>query len=344
MAKVAFCGAGRQWVAWDDDEFYGCSRELPLVARSTVQAITGNGFPKRSLKYTRPKIMVFGSSQEVNDGDGDTDMDDDSRSSSSESVPTPTYYIELNSGRSLWNVSSEFDRTVAEFTRVDNVALGPNGMYIISGQRKDGLTRSWSAGFPHNIQQSMRDNSSELEVIALGAGGNYYIKYSNTRAFWGGPIVQELTPLVKDLPPDEDVAFLSFSSFDEHAYFIRYADGSTVWRGGGYSLACALDDEITYVDTIDVFYINDSISDTFSCGKSIYFTAAQLRSGDLSVEDIEPMEVVKHSGYYYTLSHRRLWAFKNANLMGVPVKIVSMPPNTANRIRNNPERSTITIR
>lgn len=343
--KVCFCGPNQQWVAWSDEEVLGTSRELPIGVRATIQALTGNDCPKKRMGLGGPDIIAYGSNGGEDAGLWGTTAGD----------ATPSSFICFTRGRASWNyLGAAFATDVTKFKFLDVVALGPRGSYIVSGTaisingNTSSTSRVWR-GVPDDVEQFLRPHRPPLEVAALGAGGNFYIQYkrgrSSTnlgrRSCWGGEIADVLGPLVSGV---KDVAFVSLSSFDASAYYVRYEDGSCAWNGGGHSLSAALKSDIEYMDIGDIFYINDSISDHFTCGTSIYKTADDLKTGKITAEDIPPIEVVKFNGSFYTLSHRRLWAFKIAALVGVPVKRVDMPPNTRSRIKRNPEKMTVQIR
>ncbi|CAD7926057.1 unnamed protein product [Amoebophrya sp. A120] len=313
--SVAFCGR-EQWIAWDEDSVIGHSHKLPASVRSMVRASAG--IPRQNLGYGPPTIADFGMAE----------------------GGALSHYIDFGDGPSRWNVSRDFDEAMEKYDDVEIVALGCEGSYIIAGESATS-PRSWK-GVPENVAQSLNNNTSSLDIAALGAGGNYFIQYSSGRNMWGGAISATLTELFEDL--EEDITDVVFSAFDEEAYYITFSDGTADWRGGGESLFIALlDDKIHYFDTQKIFYVHETIRDTFSCGKSIFKTAEDLKKGTISVEDIEPIEVVKHSDKYYTLSHRRLWAFINANLVGVPVKVVDMPVGMLKKIKKNPSRTAVSV-
>jgi len=74
----------------------------------------------------------------------------------------------------------------------------------------------------------------------------------------------------------------------------------------------------------EVLYTNPVISDHFTCGRSVESTVQDLASGQISVEDIPRIEVVRRDGKLLTLCHRRLYAFKRALPRDalVPVRIL----------------------
>lgn len=62
----------------------------------------------------------------------------------------------------------------------------------------------------------------------------------------------------------------------------------------------------------EVLFTNSTISDHFSCGRSVSSTIESLTSGEVSVADIPKIAVVKRDRKLLTLNHRRLYAFRRA--------------------------------
>ncbi|CAD7966828.1 unnamed protein product [Amoebophrya sp. A25] len=94
-----------------------------------MRTATGDGVKKRIVQTGAPKTIAFG----TDIGDGLFDFD-----------PIQSYYIEFESGRAEW--SGDFTTERSRFDRVDQVALGPYGKYLISGNGAE-CCRAWR-GFP----------------------------------------------------------------------------------------------------------------------------------------------------------------------------------------------------
>merc|ERR1712048_473485 len=62
----------------------------------------------------------------------------------------------------------------------------------------------------------------------------------------------------------------------------------------------------------DVFFINPTIIDRFSCGRTVASTIEDLTSGRTDVSEIPAIRVVQRCGKTLTLDHRRLYAFRAA--------------------------------
>lgn len=74
----------------------------------------------------------------------------------------------------------------------------------------------------------------------------------------------------------------------------------------------------------NVFFINPTIIDRFSCGRRVESTIQDLASGCTSVSDIPTIRVVRRQGKLLTLDHRRLHAFRMAlpAEAQVPMKLI----------------------
>merc|ERR1712137_637246 len=61
-----------------------------------------------------------------------------------------------------------------------------------------------------------------------------------------------------------------------------------------------------------VSFINASIAERFSCGRTLANTIAMLRDGSLLPEEIPRITVIRRGDRLLTLNHRRLYAFQQA--------------------------------
>ncbi|CAE7438060.1 unnamed protein product [Symbiodinium natans] len=79
----------------------------------------------------------------------------------------------------------------------------------------------------------------------------------------------------------------------------------------------------------DVYYTNDSISSTFSDGRSIYDAAASFNTHSLRVTDFPLMHVFRSGSCYFSRNNRHLWVFRNSGVDLVPVKLVRRPARSS---------------
>lgn len=69
-----------------------------------------------------------------------------------------------------------------------------------------------------------------------------------------------------------------------------------------------------------IHFIQDSIANRFTCGRSVRDTMEKLKRGVLRALDIPTIRVFQWKGKWHTEDNRRLWCFKEAGLSSVPVK------------------------
>ena len=298
----------------------GADRTCPVVrATSSVEASGGHG--KRA---SNGDVSIFSSNDDAT-----------------------FYYVKYSDGASRYRGAEDFQNMVEEFSRIDVAAVGPDGSYILSGVKTNSpQTESWNwaTNLPDGAAKSLKDSESTPEIVALGAGGNYYIQYKNGAASWGGSICDDLTPLVvKENLSDKDVKYVALCTYDSTSYYVLYSDGTSAWRRSP-ALSNALKTDIIFVDPIDVLYLNDSISNQFCDGKSIYKTRDDLTSGTTRPEDIPAMEIFRYEQQYYTFSHRRLWCFRQSSMVSVPATVVESTVAQRNRIQNGAGSDSIHVR
>lgn len=82
--------------------------------------------------------------------------------------------------------------------------------------------------------------------------------------------------------------------------------------------------EYMMADPHDILFTRPCINDRFSCGRLVESTIEDLISGQVSLEDIPTITVVRRHDRLLTLDHRRLYAFRAALPIEaqVPVKIL----------------------
>jgi RHS repeat-associated protein len=91
-----------------------------------------------------------------------------------------------------------------------------------------------------------------------------------------------------------------------------------------------------YTDPKSIRFSQDSIKATFKDGRSVDDLIADLKSGKLTSDDVDPIRVFEKDGQQYTLDNRRLYAFQQAN---VPIRTV---PATEDEIANEGWKFTTT--
>lgn len=117
----------------------------------------------------------------------------------------------------------------------------------------------------------------------------------------------------------DESAFIQIESPQE-AKIRRSARYEEHWRGCKYRRSVE-HTEIT-VDPWRVMFSKPSISDRFTCGRSLVGTIEGLQKGNINVEDIPKIMVVEQGGRFITLDHRRLYCFRSALPKGTSIQVL----------------------
>lgn len=95
----------------------------------------------------------------------------------------------------------------------------------------------------------------------------------------------------------------------------------------------------------EIFYTQDSISNTFSNGEEIEDLIWELESGYLSVDDIPPISVYCYKGKWWSLDNRRLYCFKKyCPYVDVPVIVKRLNNKIIRQFTNRNNGESIEIR
>jgi hypothetical protein len=320
--KLQFISAS-EWVLFDGGKVYDWSPKLNGVVRNILESSAGKG-----KRVTRGGISIFACNDKATH-----------------------YYIGFTDGSYIHRGPDGFHEEIETYERIDFVTIGPDGQCIISGKKKNGGAY-WGCGgtVPNRASEALHNSSSAPKFAALGTDGNYYIMFWDGHAVWDGPNKDKLTPLVTGAGlKGRTVVHVALSPSETHArphhYYVGYNDGSSVWSHCP-SLTNALKSDIKYVSPFEVLYVNDSIAETVVCGKSIYATKDALVDGSLHPEEIPAMQIFEYQGKRYTLSHRRLWCFKQAGLPSVPARFMDgkETQNEKKRIRQGAGQNYIRVK
>ncbi len=95
--------------------------------------------------------------------------------------------------------------------------------------------------------------------------------------------------------------------------------------------------DITLREPHKILFIQDSIKSSFKNGTSIDDMINGLKSGKLTANDIPAIRIFERNGKMYTLDHRRLKAFQDAN-----VKIRTKVVQIDRKLKNELERKSST--
>lgn len=286
--RVQFCGKAEQWILWRNGEVHAWSTHLlPELAEILETA-------KNQQTVSKTVELV------AHDGN-------------------QYYYVRFKDGTSAGKLCSNLAEYLDCFEEIDVLALGPQGGWIVAGDKGT----FWSS-IPKDAKISLRaskDPGTTLVCAALGAGGNFYLKYDDESADWGGHLHEELSLVLGD---SRLVTAVAFSSSDPDVYFVSHANGSKSGDLGGNALSNVLDPRVIYMDPRDILFSSDSISSRFANDACIYRAARDVHQGVLHPDDFPAMEVVEMNNKIYTSGNRRLWVFKMSSAMEVPVRKIPL--------------------
>eukprot|EP01084_Bolivina_argentea_P249186 417040_1 len=189
-------------------------------------------------------------------------------------------------------------------------SLGPNNSYIIGTNK----SRIFWRNIPDRAEELI-NSRRQYSVIwaALGAANAWFLKFSDGKYYWGGDINNNLSKILRG---DKGCKQLFLSAFSSN-YYIEFNDGSSEWVASD-----AFTNDIkshTDLDPHPILYTQNSISDTFQDGKSIYNVAHDLEKGNIAPEDIPAIRVFTYRGNQYSIDNRRLWVFTKAKTKSVPI-------------------------
>jgi hypothetical protein len=213
--------------------------------------------------------------------------------------------------------------------RLDFGSFGDGSSYVFScnGQM------FWR-GVPFRMEQLIQSRRQHaVEWAALGHQGAWFLRFSDGTVFWGGSLNEHIESTCANGPSPKRL-FLSPSNDN---YYVQFGDGRAEWVADTkFDNHMEMD---RMMDPRPILYSNNSIKDTFSCGRSIHAVAGELRAGQIDADDIPAMSVVCVDGRWYSLDNRRLWAFSTAEVDEVPVIVKVANRGLVNKIRGFDGRS-----
>jgi len=202
-------------------------------------------------------------------------------------------------------------------------SFGENTSHIF---RRSEIT--YWCGVPSRMDQLLKTRHQHTVTWAqLGCNGAYFLKYSDGQYYWGG-LHESLDELLTNNQAEITRVYLSPS--DNDVYYVEYTSQSAEWKAAT-SFHNEVDSQM-HLDPYIILYTNNSIADRFSCGRSIYEVADDLRNGNVDVEDIPAIRVVKFEEGWYALDNRRLWTFANAEVSSIPVIVCEAFDNLIKKI------------
>jgi filamentous hemagglutinin len=99
-----------------------------------------------------------------------------------------------------------------------------------------------------------------------------------------------------------------------------------------------------FMDPASILFTQNTISTTFSDGRSVEGAVHDLRSqGADPAVDVPIIRVVHSNGSYRSLDNRRLYTFKAANLRCVPVHIMPPTEEFYTKLQNQSGRAVVFV-
>lgn len=105
---------------------------------------------------------------------------------------------------------------------VKELCLSPDGGYI--ALLDNGTT--FGSSYPNEISKEVdRQKNSNIEYIAVGSVGQYYLSKFNGKSMWSG--CSAMSDILRS--SNKRVEFISFGNWE--TYYIQFVDGSSDWGG-----------------------------------------------------------------------------------------------------------------
>lgn len=169
----------------------------------------------------------------------------------------------------------------------------------------------------HNLLNGRQRSLPWVQDLQLGPNDTYFVKFQN--GDWRSSVQDDLSYDIREADGEgKGIEMVRMSPDDPSFYWLLDSDGASTWRGSdrfGLMVKGA-----KWLDIGNLRYTHDSISPYFTDGRPVQDLVDGLRSGQVNVEEVEPVEAYPDSnGLWWCVSNRRLWAFKEAGVKYVPV-------------------------
>eukprot|EP00928_Gymnodinium_smaydae_P050634 TRINITY_DN34195_c0_g1_i1.p1 TRINITY_DN34195_c0_g1~~TRINITY_DN34195_c0_g1_i1.p1 ORF type:complete len:315 (-),score=17.80 TRINITY_DN34195_c0_g1_i1:201-1145(-) len=246
------------------------------------------------------------------------------------------YYVEHDDGSSSWSLHPDLSKLIKK-VGVTWITFGPSGTYVF--KCAEGVLHWW--GIPAELEKHLKSNSNDdCLCVSLGQNDSYVVIFKSSYYWCGVPerLSKALNTKRNGKTKIDTFDYVWLSAYDSR-YYLEYNGGAAIWSGcSEYFDSMMQCDQM--MNPLELFYTNDSISATFSDGKSIYDTARDLNNGKLSITEVPMMEVFAVGDSYFSKNNRRLWSFRNSGVKLAPMKTVKAPKNS----NSLPKRRDIYVR
>ncbi|KAJ3082654.1 hypothetical protein HK102_001534 [Quaeritorhiza haematococci] len=246
-----------------------------------------------------------------------------------------SYYARFADGHSCWEglptgLHNKLNGRQKSLPPVDILALNPASSWEAFVQFKDGK-QTWWVDDP-DFTKTMHSRNKRVEHVALGPDGTWFVRWVDGDWWYNlpGRLANRLNGRQAYLPQLKRVVMDEWGG-----YWVMFEDGLTWWhdlpvpdkelRAEGRA-PDSFDQAMGFMelDPDDIRYTQRSIGQYLSGydNYTIYDLAEDLGCGSVDITDIEKIRVVQDGSDYWSLDNRRLWAFKEAGLSSVPVRLV----------------------
>ena len=180
------------------------------------------------------------------------------------------------------------------------------------------------------------------DAITRPLGNSYYIEYNDRTAYCTNVNAQLDQTLQNQNNANAKLVKRVWLSPSDDNYFASLSGDAAEW------VACQSfsNDRLCdrWMSPRNILYTNDSISQEFSCGRSVHEVANDLERGTLQAQDIPCMDVFEPRGATYGLNNRRLWALLEAETDETPIKHVDPPGRILSKLRNGFQGTDVRLR
>ncbi|KAJ3121703.1 hypothetical protein HK098_003466 [Nowakowskiella sp. JEL0407] len=227
------------------------------------------------------------------------------------------YYIKYPD-YSYWSVE---DPELGDYLNdgIESVQFGNSGCECYFVVSSDGQT-VWN-NLPDPIQNEILQNShrgvSMMNFAEDEDNLTYFIMFDDDFYVWFSED-KYFNQAIEEADEHGGVDFVRLAPDNPLIHFVRYRDGTSVWKVSeefSRAASCAI-----FVKTSLIRYTRDSISPWFRSGRSVEQLVKELVTGTVSVFEIPYIECyLDEKGIWWSNNNKRLWAYKEAGMDEIPV-------------------------
>jgi hypothetical protein len=226
------------------------------------------------------------------------------------------WWYRLEDGTSQWfNCSSALHKVLKAWPAEYVQFFDDSGYFI---KFKDGTT-SWE-----NAPSALANLAHKypVERVYSNGGSGWLATFTNGSWEYKG-LPSGLCAQITSQKPARDIQYLALSP-DGASYFASLSS-RFFWNAPWNSaLDTLMDPTPENLNPGEISFTNNAVSRWFRNGKSLDVAISLLRSGAIDVADFPPIRVAFHERVWWSLDNRRLYCFREAGLLSVPVQAVEV--------------------